>query len=270
MSQNTAERRTRRRAAWLVIGIVTVLVAAGVVVAVVVTHGMISTSAVRHDPAPASRPTSSASTAWDVAAENALASRQMPAFPPEDAQPQPLTSKTAGAAIDLPRSDGAVDQWIPSGFPATPSGALAQLKALDQAGLVGGDPATYANAYKELSLPGAPNPTGTGLTSALTSFRAAGGLPDTGPAPNLVVSYDVTEGLIKGATDGGRYVVACVLGELSVQDETQTASAGVGDCQALRWTGVDWRISPGQLAAPAPCAWPGSAESVSAGYRELS
>jgi hypothetical protein len=103
----------------------------------------------------------------------------------------------------------------------------------------------------------------------LVNFRAAGGLPDTGPVSTLTVNYEITEGLVKGTTDSGRYAVACVLGDLTVQYQETTVSAGVGDCQAMRWTGTGWRISPGVLAAPAPCAWPGSLDAVEAGYREL-
>jgi hypothetical protein len=38
----------------------------------------------------------------------------------------------------------------------------------------------------------------------------------------------------------------------------------------MRWSGTDWRISPGALAAAASSAWPGSADALKAGYRELS
>jgi hypothetical protein len=181
-----------------------------------------------------------------------------------------LTSRTAGPPITLPHATATAGRWIPGGFPDTAPGALAQLKALDERAVDGGDPDTYARGYRQLSIPGAPEPGSTGLSSVLVSFRASGDLPATGPDADLSVSYQASEGLVKGSADGGRYVVACVLGELTVQYQTQTISAGVGDCQALRWTGTDWRISPGRLAAPATCAWPGSAESVEAGYRELS
>ena len=49
----------------------------------------------------------------------------------------------------------------------------------------------------------------------------------------------------------------------------QTVTAGIGDCQALRWNGHRWRIAAMPLAAPAPSAWPGSEDAVSVGYREL-
>jgi hypothetical protein len=241
-----------------------------IVISAVVTAGVIATTAVvvlahhtpRHDTAaPPAMPTppSTARPMWDLPAERALADRPMLTLPPLDAQPHALTTRTAGPAITLSARP----------YPRTPAGAIAQLKMLDEIGMDDGDPATYAQAYRRASLAGAPDPGTTGLSSVLTSFRATAGLTATGPVEGLSVNYDVTEGQVKGVLDGGRYVVACVLGELTVQKEAQVVTVGVGDCQAMRWTATGWRISPGALAAPAPCAWPGSAESVAAGYREL-
>jgi hypothetical protein len=207
---------------------------------------------------------------WAVAAENELATRPMLQLPAQAAQPQALSIQTAGPAITLPPPTQTAGRWIPGGFPATVEGALAQLKALDETGMRGGDPQVYARAYQELSLPGAPDPGSTGLSAVLRSFRSHAGLADTGPIAGLEVTYQVTQGLIKGSTDAGRYTVVCVLGELSVGKQGRTISAGVGDCQALRWSGTGWQISSGALAAPASNAWPGSADAVKAGYRELS
>ncbi|MGH3797689.1 MAG: hypothetical protein ACRDSP_22695 [Pseudonocardiaceae bacterium] len=199
-----------------------------------------------------------------------IASQTMLQLPPQAAQPQPMTTQTAGPPITLPRSQQTAGRWIPGGFPATPAGALAQLTALDEEGMRGGDPQVYARAYHDLSLPGAPEPGSTGLSALLTSFRGYAGMADTGTVAGLELSYQVTHGLIKGNTDGGAYTVVCVLGPLSVGYQGRTITVGIGDCQAMRWTPSGWRISPGALAAPASNAWPGSADAVKAGYRELS
>lgn len=252
----TTRSAARHTAAWTLIGIGLALVGIVVLVAAtILAHGRAAPRTARQ-PSPPVR----TSPHWNVDAEDALASRHMLTLPPQAAQPQPLSARNAGSPIVLPRAR----------IPDAPTGALAQLRALDERGMADGDPDTYAHAYRDMAMAGAPDPRTTGLFAVLTNFRASGGLPGTGPVADLAVSYDVTEGLIKGSTDHGRYAVVCVLGELTVQYQAQTVSAGVGDCQALRWTGVDWRISPGALAAPAPCAWPGSADSVAAGYRELS
>lgn len=246
-----------RRALWTL-----VTIAVGVIAIVALVAGLVMA---HHNNKKHVSPTPHPPTAappvdeWNTVVENELASRPMLALPPQDAQPRSLTTATAGPVLRLPQ-----------GFTDSPLGALAQLKALDESALVGGDPDVYAHDYRKLSLPGAPDPGSTGLASVLISFRASGGLPDSGLSAGLSVTYQVVEGLIKGSADDGRYVVACVLGELTVQDRGQMVAAGVGDCQALRWTGAGWRISPGAMAAAAPCAWPGSAESVQAGYRELS
>jgi hypothetical protein len=48
---------------------------------------------------------------------------------------------------------------------------LAQLKALNEAAMRGGDPAVYARGYGLLALPGAPPAENTGLYSLLRSMR---------------------------------------------------------------------------------------------------
>ncbi|MGH4007000.1 MAG: hypothetical protein ACRDTH_02310 [Pseudonocardiaceae bacterium] len=270
MSQTPADDRARRRAGLTLLGIIAAVAALiGALAAVVIAHyatGPASAPGTSRGTAPAPPTTSDEDPA---AARDALASRPMLQLPPQAAQPQVMTTQIAGPAITLPQPTLTGGRWIPGGFPATAEGALAQLQALNETGMNGGDPQVYARAYRELSLPGAPDPGSTGLSSVLTSFRSHAGLPDTGTVPELGVIYQITHGLVKGSTDAGRYTVVCVLGQLSVDYQGRTISAGVGDCQAMRWTGTDWRISPGALAAPASSAWPGSADALKAGYRGL-
>lgn len=262
------EGHARRRAGLTLAGIAVAVVGLiAVLVAVVIAPGASSVSSA---PATASpTPAAPSSENWAAATENELAARPMLQLPAQAAQPQAMTTQTAGPAITLPPPTHTIGRWVPGGFPATAEGALAQLTALDETGMRGADPRVYARAYRELSLPGAPDPGSSGLSAVLRSFRSHAGLPDTGPIAGLEVTYQVTQGLIKGSADAGRYTVVCVLGELSVGEQGRTMSAGVGDCQAMRWTGADWRISPGALAAAASSAWPGSADAIKAGYREL-
>lgn len=267
----TPTTNERRRAGVTLFGIIGMAALIATLVMVVVAHGRTDppgAPTLSPETTPAPPPTDDGP--WDVAEQNALAGRPMLQLPPQAAQPQPMTTRTAGPPIALPPPRHTVGRWIPGGFPATPEGALSQLKALDVNGMRGADPEVYARAYRELSLPGAPDPSRTGLWAVLTSFRSHAGLPDSGVVPGLEATYEVTHGLVKGSTDQGRYTVVCVLGQLSVASRGPTISAGVGDCQAMRWTGTGWRISPGALAAPASSAWPGSADAVKAGYRELS
>jgi hypothetical protein len=263
----------RRRAGLTLAGLVLVIVLlVALVVALVVAHHVSAPpSASTTGPRPSmTMPMPTNAGGWDVAAENSLASRPMLWLPAEAAQPQTLTTATAGPPITLPPPTKTHGQWIPGGFPDTPAGALAQLAALDTTSVAAGDPQVYAWGYRQWSLPGAPDPGSTGLYSLLTSFRAHAGLANTGSVAGLTVSYQIDEGQIKGTTDGGRYAVVCALGEFSANYQGQVVSAGVGDCQAMRWTGMAWRIAPGASAAPASCAWPGSADAVAAGYVGLS
>ncbi|WP_406690295.1 hypothetical protein REH65_30975 [Saccharopolyspora sp. ID03-671] len=263
----TNQQRKRRAGLSLSAIVVVVLAVVALAGALMVSHHVTD----RPAPAPAPPPSRPVldSGGWDLAAEHALASAPMAALPAHSAQPQSMTTERAGEPITVPMPAQTAGRWISGGFPATPEGALGQLTTLDEAAMRGGDPATYARGFRELALPGAPQPETTGLYSLLRSMRSSAGINPTGPIPDLTATYQVTHGQIKGITDGGRFVVACVLGQFSVDYQGQTLTAGVGDCQALRHVGGDWRISPGPLPAAAPSAWPGSADAVHAGYRDL-
>jgi hypothetical protein len=92
-----------------------------------------------------------------------------------------------------------------------------------------------------------------------------GGAPEAARAD---VSYAAVQGQIKGVV-GRDFVVACVLGEFNAM-LNESAKAGVGDCQRMAWIGGRWRIGPGAQPPEAPHAWPGSADAVRGGWRELS
>lgn len=276
MSESTAEHQRRRRArivlGGIVAGVVVVLAVAAVIAARVITApqqqsaGEGERQAGQQRPAP---PTQQSEGGWNVAAQNKLARQQMVQFPLQAATPHGMTTRTAGTPIDIPEPQKVQGRWIPTGFPATPQGALAQLTALHEAGLAGGgDPAVYARAYRQLSLPGAPRPQDTGLHDLLTSMRPAEA-PPRGPIPGWSVRYEVTHGLVKGTTDDGRFAVVCVLGQFSTTVEGNNIELGAGDCQSMRYVDGVWRISPTKLPYWAPNTWPGTAEMVRAGYREL-
>lgn len=206
---------------------------------------------------------------WDVAAQTALASRPMPRLPESAAWPHPLHGGDTAAPIVLPMPTSRSGP-VPSGFPGTVEGAIAQLAALTQVGVDGGDPHGYRQAYEAVAASGAPAVETTRLHRDLRRVRATvDGLPPTGPVPGLEFRWTPTSALIKGSTDGNRYTVVCVLGELVTGRHGQSVSTGAGDCQAFRWIGDEWRISPGARAADATLAWPGSPEAVRAGYRAV-
>jgi hypothetical protein len=207
---------------------------------------------------------------WDLAGQAGLATRPMPVLPAAAALPHPLSAAAASAPIRLPApAPAAGGGLVPRGFPASPEGALAQLAALTDAGLQGGDPQAYAVVYAAVAGPAAPPVAATPLYRGLVEIRARAGLPAAGAVAELLFEWAPTSGLIKGTTDRGRYVVACVLGQLDAGTGGRVISSGAGDCQALRWVDGRWEISPGPAAAPAPLAWPGSKEAARVGYRAL-
>ncbi len=262
--------RARRRARISLAGLAVLAAIALILIATAIAHFVTDTG--QNTPIIPTAPAVETTSPWPGAVtseEQALAVRAMVALPAQAAQPQVLTTATAGPAIAVPAPSVSAGEWIPGGFPATPEGALGQLKVLDATALSAADPQVYADAFRQLSLAGAPDPGSTGLVRLLQTMRARADFPANGPVPDLTATYAVTHGQIKGTASGGRYVVVCVLGEFAVTVKGQTIVAGVGDCQAMRWNGVAWRIAPGPLAAAAPSAWPGTADAARAGYREL-
>ncbi|WP_410659455.1 hypothetical protein [Amycolatopsis sp. lyj-112] len=271
----SVDRRARRTRLTLLALLLVTLIAVGLAVALLIAHSRTSppriaepsratapAKATTLEPVPAPEP------GWDVLAQQKLALRPMMRLPAEAAQPRPLSTE-AGPELRIPEPSITSGVWIPGGLPATAEGALAQLKAADETGTRGGDPVAYDRAYAEVALPGAPAVDRAGLHTLLTTFRTRAGIAPGETKPGLTVTYDVTHGLVKGTTDQGRYAVVCVLGVLTFDYKGQSTSMGVGDCQAMRWTGSAWRISTGNQAAMASSAWPGSLESVQAGYRSL-
>lgn len=214
MSAHSAQHRAYHGKALRVAAVCLIITAT--VVTVLLAHRRTTSTGV-HSALPTPHPQTDTPQRWDTAGERVLASLLMRTLPPQAAQPQALTTRQSGPPIVL------LTPTVES-----PVGALSQLRTMDQAMVAGGDPDTYDHGYRALSLPGAPDPTTTGLYSVLVNFRAAADLPDTGPVESLSVAYDITEGQVKGIADDGRFVVACVLGGLTVQYQDTTVSAGVG------------------------------------------
>jgi hypothetical protein len=247
---------SRRRGGLLVaaLGVLTTLLLIGLVS---VLLGLGADTDPAAGPAPAHDP--SWDPSWDLAAETVLATRPMPLLPDSAAQPRTSSTRTPAAAITLPAGP----------FPASPEGALAQLTELTGVGLRGADPQAYALAYGAVAEPGAPQVESTVMHRGLVRIRAAAGLPRSGVVPELSMTFTPMAGLVKGAADGGRYVVVCVLGQVDVVANGVPISSGGADCQAMRRIGDAWRISPGAQAAAATVAWPGTDEALDAGYLPL-
>lgn len=266
----TADSSTRRRAATRLAALVFAILAAGGVVAAMLHAGVLTGTgpATPTHPLP-TRPGAGTPTHQDHA-EYRLATRPMLRLPPEAAQPQPLAQgRGAGPPITLPESRQNTGEGVPSGFDTSSRGALARLAAITEAGLRTGTPDGYAQVYERVSQPGAPPGDQSWQAIKLRSFYDSAELTPGDPANRIRMSFHPTHGLVKGTAHGGEYVVACVLGELTIEAGGRQTSVGLGDCQALRYTGRGWLIATGTPAYPAPSPWPGSADCVRAGFREL-
>lgn len=200
---------------------------------------------------------------WDTAAEAALASRPMPQFPAVASLPQTLVSG-GRPAIAVPTATRTNAAGVGEGFPPSAEGAIGQLAALDVVALADLNAATYNGAYRSISLLGAPDPSATPLGSQVEKIYNQVVVQGSNAAP-ISSRWQLAGAQVKGVTNGGRSVVVCVAGELQAVQANST-EAGTGDCQSMRFTGTDWRIAPGPVAALAPITWPGSAAFNRAGY----
>lgn len=203
--------------------------------------------------------------------EQDLATRPMLDVPLSASAPHALATTTAGPPIELPAPSMTVGTLVPQGFPDTEEGAAAQLAAFTQVALSGADPADYIRAYHDLAEPGAPPAETTTLYREVWNFRQGAHLPKTGPKPGLRITWTPVSAQVKGSIDD--YTVVCVLGEFAADYEGRVVTQGLGNCQAMRRVEVageqQWRIASGPAAATAPSPWPGSAEAVAAGYRDI-
>lgn len=251
------------------------LVLVGVIGTVVGTLAQPSSDAAGHDagqakaPAPKSSSSSPAPPTDQAAAERALATKPMVQFPQDAQRPHTLAKRT-GKPISLPEAGQSQGRWIPGGFAHTPEGAVGQLKALDEAG-ISTSLSTYERAYRSVAQQGALPVRQSRMYRQMQRLHRNVGDTDMS---RLSMSYEVDSAQVKG-TVGDDYVVACVLGQATVEANQEAPEpggsfeAGLGDCKAMRWVAGQWRIADGPEAAQAPSAWPGTSEAVRAGYRPL-
>ena len=209
--------------------------------------------------------------------QDALAAAPLPRAQLDDAQPGPLSTEVA-PTITLPAATRLGPADVPTGFPPTPAGALAQLAALDRAALEPGQVAHAQAVSDAWAAPGGPTAASWSGVAAVATLLGAAGLPASG-APELQVRVDAAMGFIKGSV-GKRFVIPCV--DLVITVTTATAAntansdapgqmhrVAAADCQRMVWARDRWVIGPGAEPAPAPSLWPGSQASIDAGYRWL-
>jgi hypothetical protein len=210
------------------------------------------------------------------ARRDALAAAPMTAAAPSAALPGVLSTRDPGV-IMLPASAGPGPAGVPSGFPHTPEGALAQLAAIDVDVL---DALSLDHARQVIGSwaeVGAPNAESWSAIKVLASFHSAAGLSGRASSGAAVRATPMM-GLVK-ATDGPDWAVVCVDFEVDAT-VTKTARIAAADCQRMMWLpgGIAsapgagqgrWTIAAGPEPAPAPSIWPGTDAAITAGYQNL-
>ena len=262
-----AERPVRDTSEWgparlLAVTVVTALVAlailAGLVLAVVGAlneHESDATGAERQAAAPSA----------NLSQQDALAAAPMPTADPEDALPGPVSSQAAGV-LEVPRATGIGPADVPTGFPRTPEGALAQLAAIDVTAMQTGSMDGVRRVIAAWAAPGGPTPQTWSGVDGMADLLSAAGLSGAG-SPRLAIVVRPVMGLIKG-TVGEEFAVVCVNFEFTVTVE-ETSRIAIADCQRMAWTGDRWVIGAGPEPAPAPSVWPGTDAAIAAGWRDL-
>ncbi len=198
--------------------------------------------------------------------QDALAAAAMPTLDPAAALPHPLDPDLTGTAIELPSANSS-SAGVDTGFARTPSGAIAQLAAIDAAALAGMNPAQVENVYAAFAEPGADDVETWSTYRFARQTLATAGIP--GGSSRVDATYSVSEAQVKGTLDDGRFVLACVNGEFDLSLDDELTRVGAADCARMVWTENGWRIGAGPQPAEPPNAWPGTADAARVGWRPL-
>jgi hypothetical protein len=205
-------------------------------------------------------------TATATEARDGLAARPMPVVPESASRPAPVSNRDPGPPIVLPRATDTGPAGVPTGFPRTPEGAMAQLAAIDQTALQSGSLSGARDVIAAWAMPGGPTTTSWSGVRAMSTLLNATGL-SAGGSPQLAVVLTPLMGQIKGSV-GPDFVVPCVDFEVDVTLQ-QTARGATADCQRMVWHRDRWMIGPGEEPALAPSVWPGTDLAIDVGWRDL-
>lgn len=199
-------------------------------------------------------------------AQDALTARSMPAVPESASHPAPVSDRDPGPPIVLPPATLTGPAGVPTGFPHTSEGAMAQLAAIDQTALQSGSLSGARAVIAAWASSGGPTTSSWSGVRAMRTLLNATGLSGGG-SPQLAVVPTPLMGQIKGSV-GPDFVVPCVDFELDVTLQ-QTARGATADCQRMIWHLDRWMIGPGDEPAQPPSVWPDTDLALSVGYRDL-
>lgn len=194
-----------------------------------------------------------------------LAARLMPSVPESASHPMRVSLTDPGEPIVLPTAGSSGPAGVPTGFPHTPQGALAQLAAIDSAALGSASLPGARTVITGWAQPGGPTPASWSGVRAIAGLLDAAGT--SGGSGGLAVVAIPAMGLVKG-TVGADAVVACIDFEVDVTLNS-TARGALADCQRMVWAGGRWMIGPGAEPADPPSVWPSTDLARQVGYRDL-
>ncbi|GAA1751216.1 hypothetical protein [Aeromicrobium alkaliterrae] len=164
----------------------------------------------------------------------------------------------------MPGATGTGIADVPTGYPHTPEGAVAQLTSIVIAALPPMDTEAARFVFQSWSDPKADYLTWP-IAQSIQAFHASAGT--TNGDPTIETSAIPAAGQIKG-TDGDDWVLACVLLDVQISLAEKTRF-GFGHCERMQWDGTRWEIAAGTTPAVAPSTWPNSQRSLDAGWRTL-
>ena len=209
--------------------------------------------------------TSTAAPGSDRAKQDALASASMPSVDLEASRPGTVSTRNPGVIV-VPAANKTGPAGVPSGFPHTPQGALAQLAAIDQTAMQSASLDGVRKVIASWAAPGGPTPDSWSAVKAMADFLDSAGLSGGGTQQMSLVVTPVM-GLIKGSI-GPDFVIPCVDFEFDATI-TQTQRVADADCQRMVWEGSRWVIGPGFEPATPPSVWPDTDTAISVGYKDV-
>ena len=217
--------------------------------------------------------TTGAGPAAAVDPRDALAAKPMPNVDGSASHPGPISRANPGL-LSVPAATGTGPAAVPTGFPRTPAGALAQLAAIDQAALQSGSLAGARAVVDGWAVSGGPTETSWSVIGGMAQLFGELGLSGGG-SNQLAIVLTPLMGLIKGSV-GADFVIPCIDFELDLT-LTQTARGATADCQRMLWrpnrtvrgVGGRWMLGPGAEPAIPPSVWPDTDLAIAVGYRDL-
>lgn len=184
---------------------------------------------------------------------------------PAAAASTPDVSTSLAPTLEVAVPDSVGPAGVPTGFPRTSEGAVAQLAAIEVTVVEAMSIPVAHQVHDAWSLPGGSSAAEWTMTRNVQVFLNTLGDQGNAKDDSVLVTATPAAGQVKG-TDGPDWVLACVLLDVRAAVAT-TARIGYGHCERMSWHDGRWQIGPGTPPAKAPSTWPGSDLAVQAGWR---